>query len=140
MTSDPRPVAPTITPGKVKTGTAKPFAIRVLAPNGQDVPGVDLLLEFDAGESLQSYLAGGPWTVPAEEQRTPRFITFSMPAYGLKSQPLSLRATAGTVATFTLTPNDFGIADLTGVQAEVQGDTLTLHRPEGTMKFKRSEE
>jgi hypothetical protein len=137
LTSDPRPVAPVITPAKVETAPGKPFALRVMAPGGRDVQGVDLLVEFDAGEPLQSYTVGEPWTLPAEERRTPRFVTFSMPSYRLRSDRLPLDARAGTIVNFTLTPNDFGVIDLTGVHADVQGDTLTLHRPEGRMQFRR---
>lgn len=139
LTSDPRPIAPVITPAKIEAAPGRPFALRVVAPNGRDIPGVDLLLEFDAGEPLQSYAAGEPWTLPVEERRTPRFVTFSMPSYRLRSDRLPLDAKAGTVANFILTPNDFGVADLTGVQGEIQGDTLTLLRPEGTMQFRRAE-
>lgn len=138
LTSDPRPVPPTITPGRTEVAAGKPFALRVLAPNGSDVPGVDLELEFDTGEPLRSYLAGEAWTLPADERRVPRFVTFSMPSYRLQSERLPLKAKTGTVATFTLIPNDFGVADLTGSQLEVQGDTLTLHRAEGTINFERA--
>lgn len=140
LTSDPRPVAPTITAGVVEQGLGKPWAIRVIAPNKRDVPGVDFLLEFDSGEPLQSYMQGGPWTLPTEERRTPRFITFSMPSYRLRSQRLPLAAKAGMVANFILTPNDFGVADLTGARVELRGDRLSLHRPEGAMEFRRRRE
>ncbi len=140
FTSDPRPVAPTITPGKTVTATGEPFALRVLTPNGGDMPGVDLLLEFDSGEPLESYMAGHPWTLPPEEARTPKFVTFSMPSYRLRSERLPLEARPGTITTFILTPNDFGVADLTGTHADLQDGTLTLHRPEGSMMFKRSSE
>jgi hypothetical protein len=139
LTSDPRPVAPVITPAKTAATPGKPFALRVVTSTGRDVPGVDLLLEFDAGEPLQSYTAGEPWTLPVEERRTPRFVTFSMPSYRLRSDRLPLDPRAGTVANFTLVPNDFGVVDLTGVQARVQGSTLTLLRTEGAMLFRRAE-
>ena len=138
LVSDPRPVAPVITAARIDAAPGEPFAIRVVAPNGRDVPGVDLRIEFDTGEPLLSYLAGGPWTIPADEQRVPRFVTFSMASYRLQSERLPLSAQAGTVATFALTPNDFGVIDLTGVPAEADDKGLTLHRPEGTMRFKRS--
>lgn len=140
LTSDPRPIAPTITSGKREAAPGKPFALRVVAANGYDVPGIDLVLEFDDGEPLVSYLAGEAWTLPAGEQRMPRFVTFSMPSYRLRSERLPLEAKTGTIANFTLTPNDFGMVYLTGVHGEVQGDTLTLHRPEGTMQFRHTEE
>ena len=137
LTSEPRPVVPTIAPAKIEAAPGEPFAIRVLWPNGHDVPGVDLRIEFDSGEPLESYLAGGPWSLPAEERRVPRFVTFSMESYRLQSGRLPLDAKAGTVATFTLTPNDFGVIDLSDARAELVGDTLVLHRVEGVMRFKR---
>lgn len=138
LTSEPRPVPPTITAGPVEAARGKPFALRVLTPAGHDMPGVDLRIEFDTGAPLESYMAGGPWSLPTEERRVPRFVTFSMPAYRLKSAPLPLEARTGRIATFVLTPNDFGVLDLTGAHAEIAGDMLTLHRPEGVMAFKRT--
>ncbi|NIJ18491.1 hypothetical protein FHS95_000160 [Sphingomonas naasensis] len=138
LTSVPRPVAPTIAPARIETAApGTPFAIRLVWPNGRDVPGVDLRIAFDSGEPLDSYLAGGPWSLPEGERRVPRFVTFSLAPYRLQSARLPLDAATGRVAMFTLTPNDFGVIDLSDVPAEIVGDTLVLHRPEGTMRFKR---
>jgi hypothetical protein len=137
LTSDPRPVAPTITPGPIAASPGAPFAIRILAPGGSDVPGVDFKIDFDSGEPLESYSPGGPWSLPDGETRVPRFVTFAMPAYRLQSDRLPLDAKPGTTASFALTPNDFGVADLTGVAGEIDGDTLVLRRPEGVMEFRR---
>lgn len=138
FTSDPRPVAPTITLERVEASPGRPFAIRVVARNGRDVPGVDLLVEFETGEPLQSYTTGEAWTLPVEEQRKPRFVTFSMPSYRLQSERLRLEPKTATTAIFTFTPNDFGVVDLTGVEGEMQGDTLIINRREGVMKFRRA--
>jgi hypothetical protein len=138
LTSDPRPIAPTIAAGRVEAAPGEPFAFRLVAPNGTDMPGVDFSIDFDVGESLQDYTNGSAWSLPADETRIPRFVTFAMPSYRLRSARLPLDAQAGTVATFDLIPNDFGVADLTGAVAEISGDTLTLHRPEGTMRFRKS--
>jgi hypothetical protein len=139
LTSDPRPIAPTITPGAIDSAPGEPFAIRVLTPKGRDLPGIDLRIDFDTGEPLISYLAGGPWSLPPAERRTPRFVTFSQTSYRLQSERLPLSAKAGTIATFKLIPNDFGVADLTGSYAEIDGVNLTLYRPEGVMRFKRAQ-
>ena len=138
LTSDPRPIAPTIIAGRVDAAPGEPFAFRLLAPNGTDVPGVDFSIDFDSGDPLQGYTNGSAWRLPAEETRPPRFVTFAMPSYRLLATRLPLDARAGIIANFTLIPNDFGVADLTGAVAEISGDTLTLHRPEGTMRFSRS--
>jgi hypothetical protein len=138
LESDPRPVAPTITAGPVESAPGEPFSLRVLTPGGRDMPGVDLRIDFDSGEPLVSYMAGQPWSLPEDEHRTARFVTFSMASYRLQSARLPLDPKSGTVATFLLTPNDFGVVDMTGSSAEIAGEVLTLHRPEGTMQFRRS--
>lgn len=138
LVSDPRPVAPTITASRVEQGPDNAFAIRLVAPNGRDIPGIDLRVDLDTGQALESYVAGAPWTLPADETRRPRFVTFSKESYRIDSGPLPLRADAGTVAIFLLTPNDFGVADLTGAYLEPRGDSLALRRPEGTILFTRA--
>lgn len=138
LESVPRPVAPQITAGPVESVPGEPFSLRVLTPGGRDMPGVDLRIDFDSGEPLVSYMAGQPWSLPEDERRAARFVTFSMPSYRLQSARLPLDPKPGTVATFLLTPNDFGVVDMTGSYAEIAGEVLTLHRPEGTMQFRRS--
>ncbi|QSB44709.1 hypothetical protein IDJ81_00470 [Tsuneonella flava] len=137
LVSDPRPLAPTVTPDTIEATPGKPFAIRVRAPNGRDVPGIDLRIDFETGAPLESYLDGGPWTFPADEHRHPRFVTFTLKGYRIDSGPLPLHAEDGTTANYLLTPNDFGVVDLTGTYLERQADGLLLSRPEGTILFKR---
>jgi hypothetical protein len=139
LTSDPRPIAPTITATRIDADPGKPFSIRVLTPRGSDMPGVDMLVEFDSGEPLDTYTPGSPWTLPEEERRTPRFLTFSMDSYRLRSERLPLDPRPGTVAIFSLTPNDFGVADFDGVEGELQPGKVILRRPEGSIEFRRVE-
>lgn len=135
--SDPRPVAPTITAGKVESAPGEPFALRLLTPDGRDMPGVDLRIDYDKGDPLVSYMAGGPFVVPGDDAHIARSVTFSMAPVRLQSPPLPLDPKDGTVAIFLLSPGDFGVVDMTGSYAEVAGDVLTLHRPEGEMQFRR---
>lgn len=140
FTSDPRPVAPTITAGTIDGDTGQPFAIRVLTPRGDDMPGVDFTIAFDNGEPLEGHMLGEPWSFPEDESRTPRSVTFEMPGYRLRSEPMPLDRKDGTTANFILTPNDFGVADLTGAHADIEGETLTLHHPSGgRLSFRRIE-
>ncbi|WP_072893082.1 hypothetical protein [Sphingobium sp. YR657] len=137
LTSEPRPVPPTITASRVENGQGREFAIRLVAPNGSDIPGIDLRIDFASGPPLESYLAGGPWTLPKSERRQPRFVTFSKKAYRIDSGQLQLSADSGTIAVFLLTPNDFGVVDMTGAYLEQDGDSLELTRPEGAIIFER---
>ena len=140
LTSEPRPVAPTITPGPVERKAGIPFSIQVVSPNGNDVPGVDFAIEFDAGDQIESYTPGDVWTLPASETRTPRFVTFSMPSYNLRSARLPIDGRPGQIATFALTPNDFGVVDMTDVAVEADKDGLTMHRAEGSLRFERGDD
>jgi len=140
LVSDPRPVAPSIAPGAIETAAGEPFAIRLLAPNGADIPGIDLRIDFDTGAPLESYLAGGPWSLPPDERRQPRFVSFSKKSYRIQSARLPLQARAGTIATFVLTPNDFGVVDLTGAYLEPDGENLVLTREDGSIVFRRAED
>jgi hypothetical protein len=137
LTSDPRPIAPAIVAGHVNAAPGRSFTFRLLPPNGTDVPGVDFSIDFDNGDPLHDYTNGSAWSLPEDETRAPRFVTFAMPSYRLRSArlPLDARARAGTVTTFDLIPNDFGVGDLTAAIAEISGDTLTLHRPEARCVF-----
>jgi hypothetical protein len=138
LISDPRPVAPTIKAGRVEaTSPDQPFAIRLVGPSGRDVPGVDLRIEFDGGTPLDSYLPGGPWSLPEDEKRIPRFVTFSIPSHRIEFPRLPLESRPGTTAVFDLTPNDFGVADMTDAVVMVEGDTLTLTYALGTLRMRR---
>jgi len=137
LTSDPRPVPPAIKAGRVEATPGQPFAIRVVGPSGQDVPGVDLRIEFDSGEPLDSYLPGSAWSLPEDEKRTPRFVTFSISSHRIEFPRLRLDARPGTTAIFDLTPNDFGVADMTDAVVTVEGDTLTLTYTLGTLRMRR---
>lgn len=138
LVSDPRPLAPAITASRIEDAPDQTFSIRLIAPNGMDIPGIDLRIDFDTGQPLESYLAGGPWTLPANEERHARFVTFTKKAYRIDSGPLPLHADVGMVAIFLLTPNDLGVADLTGAYLEPDGNSLVLTRPEGTITFGRA--
>lgn len=138
LTSDPRPVPPSIKAGRVETTKPdQPFAIRLVGPSGDDVPGVELRIEFDTGEPVESYLPGSAWSLPEEEKRIPRFITFSIPSHRIDFPRLPLDARPGTTAIFDLTPNDFGVADMTDAVVTVDDGTLTLTYTLGTLRMKR---
>jgi len=140
LISDPRPVAPTITANRVEATPGQPFAIRLVGPTGRDVPGVDLRIEFDEGEPLESYMAGGPWSLPEDEKRIPRFVTFSIPSHRIEFSRLPIDARPATAAIFDFTPNDFGVVDLSDAVVTVDGDTLTLSYALGTLRMKRRKE
>lgn len=137
LTSDPRPTPPTVVAAGVEANPGQPFSLRLVGPRGSDVPGVDLRIDFATGDPIESYVAGGPWSLPEGETRAPRTVTFSMRSYRLQSPPLPLDARAGQVAMFRLVPNDFGVADLTGARVVREGETLILQREEGQMRFRR---
>lgn len=140
LTSDPRPVAPTITASRTEATPNQPFAIRLLGPAERDVPGVDLRIEFDSGAPLDSYMAGGPRSLPDGEKRVPRFVTFGISSHQIEFPRMPIDPRPGTTAIFDFTPNDFGVVDLTDAVATVDGDTLTLTYAMGTLRMRRIED
>ncbi len=139
LVSDPRPVAPAIVAGGVEPAPGERFGLRVVGPNGRDVAGIDFVVEYDVGEPVAAYMSGDRWTLPANEQRMPRFVTFAMPSYRLQSPRLAVRGAAGTTANFTLIPNDFGVADLTGVPVTIEDGELVMRREGEFIRFRRVE-
>ena len=141
LINEPRPVPPSITSsGLGLLEPSAPFSVTLLTPAGGSVPGVDLVVEFERGDPLESYTQQATWVLPIEEKRQPSFITFSWPSYGVKPTRFNVDIKKANVLTFVFTPNDFGVVDLTDLVVEVDSKGLTLHRNDGTMRFNREKQ
>jgi len=137
LVSEPKPVRPTITAGPVRQDPDVALSLLVATPNGNGVPGVDLMVGFDAGDTTDGYTQADGWTLPKEEKRVPRWVEFSMESYGLKSPRFLLNRDEGNALAFVLTPNDIGVVDLSGTVVDVSGWDLMVHREGGAMRFDR---
>ena len=138
LVSEPKPVPPAITAGPGRQDASVPLSLLVTTPNGNGLPGVDLVVGFDTGETTDGYTQADGWTLPTEEKRVPRWVEFSMESYGLKSQHFPVDRDQANALTFVLTPNDIGVIDLSGSMVEVNGRDLVVHRDGGTMRLHKA--
>ena len=138
LTNEPRPKAPAITAGLRSLQPGQPLSLSLLTPAGRVVPGVDFVVEFGVGKTLQSYTQGESWVLPAGEQRQPRAVTFAWPSYGLPPVRFAIDIDTANSLAFVFNPNDFGVVDLTGLRVDADKDGLTLHRDSAAMRFTKT--
>ncbi|MGI4945542.1 MAG: hypothetical protein ACRYHQ_34085 [Janthinobacterium lividum] len=137
LVSEPRPIPPTITAGPARRDPGVALSLLVATPKGDGVPGVDLVIGFDAGESTDGYTQADGWALPKEEKRVPRWVELSMESYGLKSPRFPINQNEANVLAFVLTPNDIGVIDLSDTVVDISGRELIVHRHGGTMRFSK---
>lgn len=139
LVNEPRPKAPEIAAGPGALVPGAPLSVALRTAAGRAVQGVDFVVEFDTGPPRESYTQQTPWVLPADTARQPRAITFAWPSYGLRPTRFALDAKTSNALTFVLSPNDFGVVDLTGLLVEADQEALTLHRSDGdTMRFTKT--
>ncbi len=137
LINEPRPVPPAITAGPAMRDPKAGLSLKVIVPKGRGVAGVDLVVGFDDGDTVQDYTQVYGWTMPAEEKRAPRWVQFSLDSYGLRSPRFTIDLNVANTLTFILMPNDFGVVDFTGLPVEVDSNSLVIHRDGGDMRFRR---
>ena len=139
LMNQPRPVSPVIAAGPGRRDPDTLLSLHVLTPNGSGVPGVDLVVGFDGGATLEGYTQASGWKLPADEKRVPRWVQFSMSSYGLSSPRFKVDTAAANGLTFVLTPNDIGQVDFTDLVVEADQDQLVIHRAGGEMRFTKGQ-
>ena len=137
LVSEPKPVPPTITAGPARQDPGAALSLWVTTSNGNGVPGVDFVVGFDAGDTIDGYTQADGWSLPREEKRVPRWVEFSMESYGLQSPRFPINQGEANALTFVLTANDIGVVDLSETMVHVSGRELIIHRHGGTMRFYR---
>ncbi len=135
LVNDPVPVPPTITAGPVGRDPPTKLRLKVTTPSGRGVPGVDLIVGFDAGSLVEEYTQANGWTLPADEKREPRWVTLSMSSYGLHSARFPIVAQTANAMTYILTPNDIGVVNFAAVNVTMEGESLTVMREGQSMRF-----
>ena len=138
LVSEPKPVPPAIAAGPAQRDPDAALSLRVVAPNGRGVPGVDPVVGFDAGDPAEGHTQADGWTLPAEEKRMPRWVEFSMESYGLRSPRFSIDRDSANALMFILAPNDIGVVDFTGTVVDAGKDGLVVHRGGTVMRFRKA--
>ena len=139
LTTEPTPRPAELRPAPAPANQAA--TVRVTwasdqADDGRGVAGVEFVIGFDQGGTVDGYTQEDGWTLPADEQRRPRWIVMLEPIY---RTPLA-RAPFPADGRFhaVLVPNDMGVVNFRQACLERREDLFILHRQEGEMKFRRA--
>lgn len=133
LTTEPTPKLPELRPAEPLAGDEA--TVRVTWPNGRGIAGVDFVIGFDGGDSVDGYTQEYGWALPDEEKRVPRWIELVEPIYRVR---LPRTEFTGRRFRAVLVPNDIGVVDFQGACLTRQGERYVLRRAEGEMRFVRS--
>ncbi|MDR6832155.1 MULTISPECIES: hypothetical protein [unclassified Sphingopyxis] len=137
LSTDPKPVPPTMEKGPLVEVDGAVPTLLVTWPNGRGIPGVDFTIGFDRGDPIADYTQTYGWTMPEDDQRTPRWIEVREAIYNITAPRFDLtEADSGKVRAI-IVPNDIGVVDFDDACAEKTERGITLHRAEGDMRFVR---
>lgn len=140
LTTEPKPVPPTMSKGTVGEIDGAVPTIVVTWANGGTVAGVDFTIGFDSGAPIESYTQYDGWTMPDDDTRIPRWVEVREPIYGITAPRFDLAEADGGKLHVIIEPNDIGVVDFEGACLEKTERGVVLHRSEGDMRFVRTDE
>jgi hypothetical protein len=135
LTTEPRPVPPLFELSSTARTRAAPLRIKVGWRGGRGIAGVDLRIGLDDGIVLDGYTQEDGWSLPQVERRKPRWIELAVPMHGVRSPRFPIDLEAGNALAFTLTPNDIGVFDFTGVRVDWTDEALVVHRDGARLRY-----
>lgn len=135
LATEPRPVPPAFSQLAPAATDAAPLTVKVSWPGGRGIALVDLRIGFDEGEPVYGYTQEDGWSLPAGERRTPRWIELKVPMHDFVSPRFPIDLAAGNALAFTLTPNDLGTFDFTGVRIEMAEGALVVVRDGARLRY-----
>lgn len=123
LNTEPRPTPPEFRAGPVTRSGAHPLSILVNGPNGEGIATIDVRVGMADGRVLEGYTQYYGWQPGDGEQvGTPLWVELSEEIQGIPLRRFALDANAGNVFTFTLIPNDFGVADFRDTELQITPD------------------
>ena len=137
LTTDPKPVPPTMQKGTLIAVEGSIPTILVTWPNGRGIAGVDFTIGFDRGDPIEDYTQADGWTMPEDEKRIPRWVELREAIYDITAPRFELTEADGGKLRAIIVPNDIGLVNFEEACAEKTERGLTLHRAEGAMRFVR---
>ena len=138
LTTEPEPVPPAFTPRPPGKTTEAALSVRVVGPDGRGIPGVDFVIGFDSGPSIEHYTQEYGWSYSPKDERKPLWIRLAVPMHAVLSPPFPIDLAAGNALVFTFTPNDFGIADFDALPLDIEPGRLLMRRHGATLVYERS--
>lgn len=135
LKTEPKPVPPLFRAESPTKSAEAALSVKVGAPDGWGISGVDVRIGFDEGPPVEGYTQEDGWSLPAGEKRIPRWIELAVPMHGLASPRFPIDLNSGNALAFTLVPNDIGVVDFDGVRVEKAGKALIVHRWGGRLRY-----
>jgi hypothetical protein len=127
LNTEPRPTPPGFAAGPVSRTDEHPLSILVNGPGGRGIASIDVRVGMADGRVVEGYTQDYGWQPSAgEEAGTPRWVELSALVHGVPLRRFALDAAAGNAFTFTLIPNDLGVADFHDTEAEITPGGLSL--------------
>ncbi|WP_114521355.1 hypothetical protein [Altererythrobacter sp. ZODW24] len=135
LTTTPKPVPPEFERAANDEAADAPF-IMVAWPNGNGVPGVDIVLGCGEDTVLRDYTQYDGWSPPEGACATPEWVELTEGIHEIKSPRFDISGETGALR-FTLVPNSFGVLDMTGTTGVLEGEALSLSFMGSTENFVR---
>lgn len=131
----PKPKPAEFSAGSVAHTDEGPFRLKVNAPNGHGIAGVDLRIGFDSGDPIESYTQEYGWGLPSDEKRSPRWVELGLAMYNIGWKRFEIDTVKGNDLVFVFTPNDLGTVDFENLPLDIQDGRLVMHRYGGTLTY-----
>ena len=135
LKTEPKPVPPLFRAESPTKAAEAALSVKVVAPDGWGIAGVDVRIGFDEGPPVEGYTQEDGWSLPAGEKRVPRWIELAVPMHALASPRFPIDLASGNALAFTLVPNDIGVVDFDGIKVERAGKALVVHRWGGRLRY-----
>lgn len=138
LDTEPRPTPPAFAAGPVSRTGDYPLSILVNGPSGRGLASIDVRVGMADGRVLQGYTQDYGWQpVAGEEVGTPRWVELSALPHGVPLRRFELDPAAGNAFTFTLIPNDLGVADFHDTEAQITDGGLSVPFMGSPLRFVR---
>jgi hypothetical protein len=133
LTTEPKPVPPTFSAGKVGRTADGPMMVVVRDPKGGPIAGIDFRIGMADGDVVEGYTQEEGWTVNSGKFGKPMWVELSLPMFNLAPQRFPIDPAKGNLFEFTFTPNDLGAMDFraepfvvtaTGLEQRMQGHAM----------------
>ena len=112
LTTLPKPVAPLFEQIESNAAQVAPFLF-VSWPNGEGIQGIDFTLQCADGKRISHHTQSDGWDLVPGECGEPVSIELKEPIHNIGPTYFDLEGQKSGLR-FVLTPNDFGVEDLTG--------------------------
>lgn len=131
----PKPKPAEFSAGSVARTDESPFRLKVSAPNGRGIAGIDLRIGFDTGDPIESYTQEYGWSLPSGEDRSPRWVEIGLAMYNVGWKRFEVDMAKGNDLIFVFTPNDLGTVDFENLPLDIEQGRLVMHRYGGTLIY-----